>query len=635
MKNTKIQRLIAAICMVAMLISLSIPVNAATIENSHIQIQTKNHVQLDSFDGYESHEVNPTGRVGYNIALPLPNGETIKIGFDPRNTLQDAGNEYYSLAAGWQIKLPYFCDSKYYKADGYSYNTTKSLITKATTISNYPIEHNICYSKDGSKGNSSEMCLEEPYGMKEYYNNGNITKSVNVFGEVTEYVYKDNKLSEIVYPTGGTVSISFDTKNCIEMSYTENGISTVFARFMTADNSIGTTELREIVITDGIHVAFDYLIHKDILLLNSYNLFGEHQRRFSYEHTAKLSRVSEMNTEYSDGDTSYAIYKYDTSGNISKISMDDAVENYDYSVSINGDLIVNVCKVYQGESRIYKDVYNKYGQLTQYSYPGNTLTLQYDSTNRIIAQTENELTVNMAYNDYGLLATAEWSNGKTYDYSYSETGKLTSSTVTCDGVTSELPKENEEAATAADSSNDSGVRRAATTVSVEYDVNNDVSVLNWHKVYGLAQDSFNCYTYAIGRTSQKLDPGMLSGKTLQQSAITASLVKKYTEQDQEKLGRRIYDSTVSETHNSHSWKIALRVKAGYDYHFMKKNYSSSTHPTHWEFKAGVPGPVMRLRNNKTPSGVTWDMYKFNWLGKCVVDQTGFYNSGIYYMIIAG
>lgn len=606
-----------------MLFTFSMSANAATIEDALVQILSRSHINLDTFNGYESHEVNPKGRVGYNIALPLPNGETIKIGFDPRNTLDDNGNSGYSVATGWQIKLPYFSNSKYYKGNGYIYDTVQDDLTKSISISNYPIEYSINNNNDISKINNNDICLEEPYGIKEYYKDGNIVKAVDTFGETTHFLYKNNQLSQIVYSNESIVSIITNADGEIEMIYTEDDVSTSFAKFITTENPNGITELKEVIITDGVHVIFDYIINNNMLLIKSYNLLNKYCRTFSYEHTSKLSRLLEMNTEYINGDTAYARYEYDTLGHIIKISKNNATEDYKYSVSKNGDLTVNVNKDFQGQLTVYEDVYNKYGQLTKYTYPGNTLTLQYDSTNRIITEIENDLKATVAYNEHGLPSILEWSDGKIYNYSYSDSGRLISATVTCNGVTTQLPYGNEVIITSKDY-NESVVSSRATTVEVEYNVDSNVCVLNWHKVYGLAQGSFNCYAYAIGRSHiGTVHPGNISGNTYERSAITLSRMKKFTEQDQENLGRDIYDSTVNATHNSHAWKIALKVRSGYDYHFMKRSYNSSTNPSQLEFKCGTDGPVMRLRSNKTPSTVTWDSYGLTLFNKVLrLKQTG-------------
>lgn len=634
MKKNKTQRVLALICLVSMMFTMAVSVNATTFENTPIEIQTQSHIQLDALDGYESHEINPKGRVGYNIALPLPNGEVVKLGFDPRNTLQGAGNDVYSIADGWQFKLPYFSESKYYKANGYIFDLATDTATKTISISNYPTAHNISYNKDSLAEKHVDVCIEEAYGVKEYYKDNSITKAIDTFGKTTNYIYEDNRLSQIVYSNGATVSITSNTKNNIEMTYTEGGVSTTFAQFIMSENSQGFTELAEVIVKDGIHVVFDYTVHNNVLLLKSYNQLDKYYREFSYEHTSKLSRVLEMNTTYVDGDISYAVYEYDTAGHISKINKNNATENYMYSVNLNGDLTVNVNKVFEGQLTVYEDIYNKYGQLTKYSYPGNTLTLQYDSTNRIITEIENDLKATIIYNEHGLPIVSDWSDGKTYNYAYSDSGEVVSKTVTCDGVTTQLPSDNISIITSADFSEDTTSTRA-TTISVEYNVDSNVCVLNWHKVYGLAQGSFNCYAYAIGRSHiGSVDPGNLSGiPTYGGSAVTLSKMKKYTEQDQENLGRDIYDSTVNATHNSHAWKIALKVRPGEDYHFMERSYNSPTLPSYWEFKCGRPGPVMRLRNNKTPSDVTWDGYGLTSNNIVVKLSTNYYNSAMHYMII--
>ena len=66
---------------------------------------------------------------------------------------------------------------------------------------------------------------------------------------------------------------------------------------------------------------------------------------------------------------------------------------------------------------------------------------------------------------------------------------------------------------------------------------------------------------------------------------------------------------------------------------MKKSYGSSSN---WEFKAGVPGPVMRVLNGKTPSQITWDLYYLNpSTKKWELNVSNFYNelSAPKYMVI--
>ncbi len=97
------------------------------------------------------------------------------------------------------------------------------------------------------------------------------------------------------------------------------------------------------------------------------------------------------------------------------------------------------------------------------------------------------------------------------------------------------------------------------------------------------------------------------------------------------MGRSIYDSTVNDSIPYHSWKIALRIRAGVDYHFMK---ISNTSGAAWMQKAGIGGPVMQLLGGKNPNNVTWDVYYYNGsTGRYAVGQTSFYNSSVPYMII--
>ncbi len=629
MKGKNIQRIISIVCLFAIIFTHSIIVANAAEVSHIIQAQTNEHILLDSFDGFESHEVTAKGRVGYNIAIPLPNKNVIKIGFDPRN-VSCRGNDAYYIADGWQIKLPYFSESMFYSEDGYSYviNSKAALLTESTVLLDYPVTHSLRSNAENSKGTSAEICFEEPYGEKTYYSKGNITKYIDTFAENTNYLYSNGRLSEIVYSDGAMVSISYATEGQIKMTYNQNGISTVFARFIIEKDSHGYNILKNVIVTDGNNIDFEYLTHDNMLLLSAYNLHGKYNREFSYEHATDISRVAYIDTKYFDGDKAFAEYEYDSKGLISKISKSNAVENYDYSVGLDGNLTVSVFKLYEGQATIYEDVYNKYGQLTKYTYPGNVLTLQYDSTNRIIKETENGVIADFTYNEQGLPITAEWSNGKTYQYCYSEVGELTAANVIQNGIVEEMLVETmrqgeDEITNTARSSN----------VTVEYNINSDVCVLNWHEVYNVSQSSFNCYSYVAGWTLDIFNPGYFSGQLLTQPIVTDSLVKKYTEDDQEALGRDIYDCGVNDTHNSHAWKIALKVRPAYDYHFMGKSYSTSSRPTHWEFKAGKGGPVMRLLNNKTPSQVTWDMYAPSASGNYVVSWSNVYTSSLHYMII--
>ncbi len=181
----------------------------------------------------------------------------------------------------------------------------------------------------------------------------------------------------------------------------------------------------------------------------------------------------------------------------------------------------------------------------------------------------------------------------------------------------------------AETSETDDMKPAQSGVYVIYNINSNVGVTNYHEYYGLPQTGFNCYTFALGKSYDLCNPGYYSGRGL--DLFSLSGIKLNVEYDQRSLGRGIYDCTVNDSIPYHSWKIVLRIRAGYDYHFMQ---ISNTSDSAWQQKAGWSGPVMQLLGGKNPSNVTWDLYYHNSsTDRYAVDVTGFYNSGMHYMII--
>ena len=158
-----------------------------------------------------------------------------------------------------------------------------------------------------------------------------------------------------------------------------------------------------------------------------------------------------------------------------------------------------------------------------------------------------------------------------------------------------------------------------------YNINSSVGVTNYHTYYGLSQSGFNCYSFAIGKTDRVYDPGYFSNRSLNLNSVTG--IKTNVEKDVQSLGMSIYNTNVSATIEAHCWKIALKIRAGADYHFMMTSRTAD-----WRFKAGIGGPVMQVLSGKTPSSITWDMYKKSG-SKYVVSQSAYYNSALYYMMI--
>lgn len=629
MKKTKVMRLVSVLCVIVILFTTNISVNAAAIEYALSELQILDHINLDVFDGYENYEITPKGRVGYNVAIEIPNGEVLKLGFEPESILSSAEKTGYDIAAGWKFKFPYLSETTLYETDGKDYKLTRNALLKKINITNYPVS----YEFNEIKGEQELLCLEKPYGEKYYFNSkGHIVRYVDSLGKEVKYSYRDNSLCEIDFPDNSAIQI-IRAEGFFKILYIQDEISTVLSEILITNNS-GIEQISKIIeMNDSIN-TFEYLTYSNMLLLASYTISGEHERVFTYNHLSDYSRVSNINTTYANGDVTYAIYEYDNKGCISVINKNDAIEKYEYSISLNGNLTVDVEKVHIGETTVRNTIYNRYGQVIQYSYPGTILSLTYNDSNRIIQEIENEYIVNYTYNSFGLPEEIETSKEEKFIYSYSEEGELTSRSFFENGI----KKENTNIITDVNSYAENQTNSRSGISVIGY-INDEVAITNYHTYYGLNQTGFNCYTFAIGKSSELNHPGYYSNKPIPPnqysplfpSYMTIATIKLYTEEDQEALGRSTYDTTVNGTHNSHAWKIAVRVSPGYDYHFMKRSYNSATLPSYWEFKAGQANPVMRLRGNYTPSTASWDTYLF--VGNYVYITEDVYTSKLHYICI--
>lgn len=616
MKKT-VNILISFICMLAiMLSSYSIAFGA------DFSISTTN-ISEEIFDGYENIETTTAGKVGFNYVIEIPNtNKDLRLGFNPYNSSEDCYvNELYNIGLGWQYKLSNIQINEnkitIYKPSGYTYDVKKS--NGKYEIINYPSEHTLSLVND-------VYILEEPYGVKEYFSaEGTLVKSINEFGESTEYKYNDLGLEKIIYSDGTYIKLqnSFENKICKKEIYYVNDTKELLIGTIVVNMEENKT-LKSLTSNNGFNVSFDYSIYKDVIELVNYSIEGKYNRDIAYNHNS----VSKIITYYYDDESvEQSNYLYDEFGRISKIiDGDNAETQYTYKLDSNNNLIINTLKNFNGSLSSNTKTFNNFGQITQYSSSEGILKMKYQN-NRVVEESENDLSIHYTYNDNGLVKTAKLSNGEYINYTYYDDGTKKETITNINGkIHSYINKESNV--------NLNSINNSITpyaTINILYKIGTNIGVTNWHTAYGLSQTSFNCYTYSIGKTGEARDPGYYSKSYNNNHTTTGA--KLNAENDQEALGRKIYDSTVSGSYDAHSWKIALKVRRNCDYHFMKKSYGSSSN---WEFKAGVIGPVMRVLNGKTPSQITWDLYYLNpSTKKWALDVPNYYNefSAPKYMVI--
>lgn len=585
---------------------------------------SRTNVSEEIFDGYENIETTLSGKVGFNYVIKIPNtSKDLRLVFNPYNSYKDCYiNKIYNLGLGWQYKLSHIQindkEMKIYKPSGYTYNIQFS--NDKYEIINYPLEHKLSLLND-------MYILEEPYGVKEYFSlEGTLVKSINEFGESTEYRYNDLGLEKIIYSDGTYIKLqnSFSNKICKEEIYYVNDTKELLIGTIVVNIGENKT-LKSITSSNGFNVSFDYSVYKESIELANYSIEGKYYRDIIYNNNS----VSKIITHYyDDGSVEKSNYSYDEFGRISKITDgDDAETQYTYKLDSNNNLIIDTLKYFNGSLSSDTKTLNDFGQITQYSSSEGILKMKYQN-NRIVEESENNFSIYYTYNDNGLVETAKFPNNEYINYTYYDDGTKQEIFTSINGKTYNYIKSNEDKMSFNLTNNSIA---PYSTISVLYKIGTNIGVTNWHSAYNLSQTSFNCYTYSIGKAGEARDPGYYSKSY--NNNLTTTGAKLNTEKDQEALGRKIYDSTVSEAYNSHSWKIALKVRKGDDYHFMKRSYGSSAN---WEFKAGWQGPVMRVLNSKTPSQITWDAYYLNpSTKKWAVSISNYYNelSAPKYMII--
>lgn len=614
---------ITAIILCAVFI-LSLGVNSYASSINQIGDATIFNINDEVFSGYEGLETTVLGKVGFNVALnTTDNKHTLLLGFTPYDSSD------YSIATGWRVKLPYL-DIKenglYRSSEGYVYLLDKD---NKFNILNYPSTYIL--TTNGEDG----YALEKVYGSKEYFSNdGSITEEIDEFGNITKYFYKDGDLYKILYADGTFVTLEKSDDKGILIKYIKGNNIDVIADITVKANESGLQEVSEIKYGND-RINFSYMNVKGGLLLKEYVIKDDYKRTVMYDNLGDTTRIKSLTTYYEDGNTEKKEYFYDSQNRLERL-VDGAFaeETYTYIQEEDGSLTTNTTKKYNGNTSFTSETINKVGQTTKYVNDGTVLELKYNRYNKISEEKENGKSILYSYTEQGNVSQKKFSNGDVVKYDYYANGepkRIISGTEEINySPSGAILSVETKVMNSIDLTQDDNVALAASTgVKILYNINSNVGVTNFHTYYGLSQTGFNCYTFAIAKHKDRCNPGYYSGRSLNLSSLSG--IKLNVEKDQAKLGRTIYDSTVGASMPVHSWKIALRIKSGYDYHFMKISNSSSAA---WQQKAGKGGPVMQLRGGKTPSSVSWDTYIYNSsTGKYKVGTSGFYNSAIKYMII--
>lgn len=588
---------------------------AFTFSAAAAQIQTSpnaNQINLatDVFDGYSGIEVTDYGLLGYNYAISIPNGEELLFGFDPR-TINDDQCSYLNIAHGWDIKLPRISDFTLTTLRGYQ----------------IPIDELEINTEQGN------YILNEGYGRKTIFSSSGLIKSViDEFDNTTTYQYIDGKLSKILY-TDGSI-ISFDRNdNALSILYSfEDESDSILATF----NTTSECKLSSIVgVADTSY--FDYLdgSNSTPILLKSYELQNEYTKQFTYakrtsDPTNEYARVSTINTIYPDGITKTYQYTYNSQDQLCSISFGNGfLIEYEYSTDTRNNKTVQQTKHTPSNVSVTSYTKNIAGQTIEYVSDHNKIQIEYNDNNKITSINDNGNTTTYTYNSHGLPVSSITTDGILSKFVYNSNGNLQEKRVSAEEIvyldsTMALPNIFPD-----NSMIQAPLRRASW--SVQYKINSDVGVTNFLESYGLGLGSCNCYGFSMGTYTKSIDPGTFAGKyystMLKDNLNTLKLA---VEEDQTALGRHFFDCGISDNFTSHQWKIAMRIRTGQDYHFMKQSYQGP-----WMFKAGNTGPVMQLLSNKTPQ-VSWDQYVYNVsTHQYQVETSKFYNSAIKYMLIEG
>lgn len=627
MTNKKVKRLTISILCMLLSLCLGFSAFAASLPNDKAIIMNREHISDEAFVGYEGLETTVSGKVGFNYDLITPDKEkVILIGFNPY--LAKINNNYdstYKIGQGWHIKLPYLdiTNKVLYQSDGYEYDIKEE---KNGYVVDYPGISNFTAISEG-------FCFKKADGSKEIYNrDGKIKRIIDAFANETTYEYSSGTLTKIIYPDNSFVTFERVGLKVV-LKYTCDNNTAGFVTFNLLSNMNGI--LLDTIEYDTSNLKFNYSKTDSGLILSTVSIENKYYKTITYN--KNNTQVQSINTLYDDGLKGVKNYYYDAQGRVSKMVDEGfAEEQYKYVQKSDGSLVTETTKIYNGNSSVDKKTMNKYGQLIQYEQNNTVLTLKYNKYNKVQQEKENNLIINYSYNPQGEITLVEFPDGKIIKYDYYSNGQLQKKTsseqtiyYTPQGEVKKITSSNQVLFDSATSNPliTQIQRSIGTNISVLYNINSYVGVTNYHTYYGLPQNGFNCYSYAIGKYERIYDPGYFSKRNL--SLVSFSGIKLNVEQDMKSLSRGIYDCNVNDSIGVHSWKIALRIRHGEDYHFMKKSRNMS-----WGFKAGKGGPVMEVLNGKNPSNITWDQYyKPLFSSKYKVYKSSFYNSQIAYMMI--
>lgn len=141
---------------------------------------------------------------------------------------------------------------------------------------------------------------------------------------------------------------------------------------------------------------------------------------------------------------------------------------------------------------------------------------------------------------------------------------------------------------------------------------------------------YNCYSYALGYTDEKRDPGSIRDVTLSPSDLNnITTVKNAIKADLEYLGYSVSVTTTkptSLTSGEHLIAVRCSSAAGGGYHVMKGLTLSV-----WRHKPGQSAPLKLLDTSTTsPSTNTWTNEAYI-TGNTWTTGTVFYSSATYYI----
>lgn len=608
-KNVKMILSFISICTA---LFFTISSTASAIPTLSPQLTLSRNISEEAFDGYEGIEITTSGKVGFNYDLMTSDGQTLLIGFNPNKSEVDSYyKSVYSLGFGWEIKLPYINENYFYE-EGYQYRIEND------TIMNYPGTYTLTQDANG-------YCLIKADGSKKQFApTGRLIKTIDAFGNETIYTYTDNLLTQITYSNGKSVLLDRkEITNTILLKY--DGFP--FATINLSDNN----ELYSIQDNKGI-ISFQYEKVGNYLRLLSCST-NKHTKSIQYDINNRIKSV--LTTYMDDGYSIAQQYFYNPQGRIYKIFDGDVEEAYEYTMTTDGSLTINTTKKYNGIEKIDQKTWNRYGQLVKYITDDTTLELEYNAYNRVSKEKENNFEIHYSYNPQGKISLTTFSDGDNIAYDYYSNGVLRKETsngkstyYAPNGDITKIEMANKQIDINEVSSSDIlSTRSVDYNIQVLYNINSYVGVTNYHTYYNLPQGSFNCYSYAIGRTESSYSPGYFSGRNINLNSFTG--IKLNVEEDIKALGMGIYDCGVNTSIPGHCWQIALRIRPGDDFHFMSRNRNMS-----WGFKAGKICPVMEVLNGRTPNDITWDMYEPS-NGTYSVFQSNYYTSTIAYMMIRG